>query len=1071
MEEFNKLVVEHDYNPLKAMMKNISMHDIDISNEQLFHNVIFECFEKKVADQPLAWENPMNNGCSATEIERPVYNKNIHKLPGPIVNDHLSFIDSKYWIPSNIKSREDRKTELKNKNVSITGWNYNERDISDLINCFNTIKKIRKENLLLFMNFENVLEYTLKLASVINDKKCLSDDEKKNLKFNETIKDLTSMNHSVNQMVEQLEHLKDAKDVSIMTNSELIIQKMIHEINFFRKKYKKNYVADTDYIYFEDYSKFLYSDPINKFQIGQQNVDNYYYPDTQPNEFQLKNVLHVKKMEDDYNVLTHLNEFIQKNLTTQKDDPTKSKKEILKDICSEYTEIFQTILENSHLKSKLEYIDHYKDSFLHINALNTINNLTKKNIREICDSKLNMKSLHDEISVNFEKVNNQINQFSALFETMQLKYPVGYIADLLITSFFNGINYERSSNEKFKDLQPDSVALNILKQLSKEKDLSLYTFNDGFTKTIISAKIDSFILNNKSTAQPNSVFFGFNHLYKNKDNVLNTVFLSQVEIINLKLLESQPQDESKAYEACYDALLKQKPECQSNIKPIYEKTKALIGSIKKGCLNDDNLLIFYYINFFVLDTLLSCTNVYASAFVWNVDAIPDQTQFNERKTKSLEYLSTLDVIQLYNSIDKQEKNVFEDFLGFSVRLFNMILHFDNDIFFVIMNSFFRCFIPLVLSENTACDLTKLSDYECFFENQRHGFKPFNNLTIEDKLCLKGIKINECGTDTVIEVDDREDSETEKDASLLSQLNDLMSKVIADISKNPNKELVELLNEITNFKEMTEIALRLYNELDEKNVQSKLKEFSDRFDALRQLIPPTPAEEEGQEEDAEAATDLVSQLNDLVEKINFSVLFRRRPSKELNELQIEINNFKEIIDTVIETNRTINEEKMQLKLDEFRDRFKVARHLTPVFFTDEDETSEPLVDNVPQQQQSIEETEASIKDAEKVQSGQQQPAESETEHKPDVSTEISLQQSWPKFDTVITPTELSHKPKKISRRRILKVLPQANGDRDNDQDEDDIYSTVSKRSKRNRGDENNNETTSKKQLIPLNINWT
>jgi hypothetical protein len=184
MEEFNKLVVEHDYNPLKAMMKNISMHDIDISNEQLFHNVIFECFEKKVADQPLAWENPMNNGCSATEIERPVYNKNIHKLPGPIANDHLSFIDSKYWIPSNIKSREDRKNELKNKNVSIAGWNYNERDISDLINCFNTIKKIRKENLLLFMNFENVLEYTLKLASVINDKKCLSDDEKKNLKFN-----------------------------------------------------------------------------------------------------------------------------------------------------------------------------------------------------------------------------------------------------------------------------------------------------------------------------------------------------------------------------------------------------------------------------------------------------------------------------------------------------------------------------------------------------------------------------------------------------------------------------------------------------------------------------------------------------------------------------------------------------------------------------------------------------------------------------------------------------------------------------------------------------------------------
>lgn len=1089
MEEFNKLVVDHDYNPLKRMMKNISRQDIDIdiSNEQLFHNVILECFEKKVANQQSAWENPMNNGCSASEIERPFYNKNIHTLPDPVENDHLSFIDSKYWIPANIKSREDRKTELKNKNVSITGWNYNERDISDLINCFNTIKKIRKENLILFMNFENVLEYTLKLASVINDKKCLSDDEKNKLKFNETIKEFTSMNHSVNKMVEQLEHLKDTKEVSIMTNSEFIIQKMMHEINFFRKKYKKNYVVETDYIHFEDYSQFLYADPVHKFQIGQQNAENYYYP-AQPKEFQLKNVLQVKKMEDDYNIFTHLNDFIQKNLTTQKDDPTKSKKEILKDICSEYSEIFQTILENSHLKSKIEYIDHYKDSFLHINALTSITNLTKKNIREICDSKLNMKSLHDEISVNFEKVNKQINQYSALFETMQLKYPVGYIADLLISSFFNGLNYERSANQKFKDLPSDSVALNILKQLSKEKDLSIYTFNDGFTKTIISAKIDSFILNNKPTVQYNSVFFGFNQLYKNKDNLLNTVFYSQLEIINSKLLQSQslPQDESKAYEACYD-LLTQKPECQTDITTIFQKTKPLIESIKKGCLMDENLLIFYYINFFVLDTLLNCSNggAYTSAFKLNIDTVPDQMQFNERKAKSLEYLSNLDVIQLYNSVEnKQENDVLGDFLGFSVRLFNTIFYFDNQYFFVVMNSFFKCFIPLLLSEHNTCDLSKISNYECLFESPGPGFKQFINLTIEDKLCLKGIKINECNCTSAVqsfemefEMDDADD-DSETDAaknSLLTQLNDLRSKVNMAIlfRRRPTKELVELLHEISYFDEMTEIALRLYNELDENQVQSKLKEFSDRFDVLRQIITPGEyADEghgEGEGEDDEKSTndadkkDIISQMNDIVEKINFSVLFRRRPSKELIELQIEINNFKEIADMAIEKNGTIDEKQVQSKLEEFFDRFKAVRHLTPGEF-DDDADDNSHKQTLPNDDQSGEHDQSADQPQPSVQKQQKQPAEATT---PSKTESTSLLQSW--TPPLITPTELSQRPRKISRRKIIKVVSPLVGD--NDQDEDDIYSNVSKKSKRNRGDDGDENKIATKKAIPLNINWT
>lgn len=887
IDEFNELIMDHDYNPLKHIMKTISRQDIDISNEDLIHNVIFECFEKNVVNQQQAWDNPKNS-CDINEIERPIYNKNIQKLPNPVENEHLSFIDPKYWLPNNIKPRELRKDELKNRNISITGWNYNDRDISDIINCFNTIKKIRKENLILFMNFENVLEFVLKLTSIIDNKKCLSADDKAKLNYNENIKEFSSMNIGVKKMIEQLEHLKEANQVSILSNSEFIIRKMADEINFFRRKYKKNYILENDYIHFEDFSKFLNEDTVHNLKIGEQNVNDYYYPDTQPTNFQLNNVLQVRKMEEGYNIFNELNEFIKKNIKTNHDS-TKDKKEILKDICSEYSELFQTIIENSQLKSKLEYLDYYKDSFLHINAMTTIHNLTKKNIREICNSKLDIKSLQDEISVNFEKMNTQINQYSAIFETNQLKYPTGYVADLLISSFFNGINYERSTNEKYKDISPENLPWKILKKISKDKKLSLYTFSNESTKTIISTNVDSFILNKKPTIQYNSIFFGFNPNYKNKDNILNIFFNEKIATIHLIFLESIPKDESKLYESSYD-IFKHLTDCQLDIKTIFEKTNKIIESVKKGCLNDNSIMIFYYINFCIFDSVLNCTNKYVSAFKWGNNT-PTEIEFNERKMKSLEFYLDLDIIELYDSVEKAEKSVYKDLLGFSVLLFNRLFNFDNHYFYVIMNSFLKCFIPLLFSENNTYDLTKLSNYDCFFDDTL-GFKQLNNISIEDKLCLKGIKINDCD-DVLIDIE----LETEPEEILLIELNNLRSEINSVINDNekPPEELIELKMEITYFIEINEIALSLYNNVDdEEMIKSKLKEYSDRFEEIKKLLSSKVNQPEKSE--LESPVDYKEQLIINLDETNETKKPLRRKIKKLPH--------REYIDEEPEDERTI-----------------------------------------------------------------------------------------------------------------------------------------------------------------------
>jgi len=915
MDDFNTLVVEHDYNPFKRMLKTGSIQDSSISNEQLLHNVLFECFDQSVENQSKAWENPQNV-CSKSQIERPFYQKNMQKLPDPVPNDVLSFIDSKYWLPSDVRSREDRKVELKNKNVSITGWNYNERDISDLINCFNTIKKIKKENLLLFINFENVLEYTLKLSHVINQKKCLTDDEKDKLKFNSTLRDLTSMNHTVKKMVEQLEHLKEKNEVAVMTQSELVIKKMADEINFFRKKYKKNedYVFERDHLHFENLDAFLFSDPVHKYQIGMQNVDNYYYPDTQPNTFQFKNVLHVKKMDDNYNVMINLNEFIRKNLTTKKDDPEKSKDDIIKDICSEYSDIFQAVIEHSHLKSKLEYLSYYRDSFLHINAITTIHNLSKKNIREICESKLDMKNLEAEIAVNFEKVNREINQYSALFETMDLKYPVGYVADLLLSSFFKGLNYERSFNAKFKDLSPESVVLKTLKQLTREKNLPLYIFHDGYKQTIMNARLDSILLNKQSTVQYNSVFFGFNSTAKNKDNILNEVFNSQLKSVTSQFLQSS----APTYEACFEFLKQKIPTC--DFSNIYKSTKKIMEKVEKECLNERNMLIFYYITFFILDTLCNCTDRYVSAFHGS------SLTWKHLRKQALEYLTTLNAIQLYDSFqadsDEQRTQVLRVLIGFSVQLYNLLFNFDDQYFFVCMNSFFKCFIPLLLSESNSIDETKLVNYECFFETALEFKKP-SNLSIESQWCLKGIKIDDCPGEEDTVMDEFEIvNKTEQQHTRLSQLNKLIVDVSGFLETGSSDEMNQLLQEITEFRDFNSIFLYLglYDEMDDKQLTDKIKEFSERFEELKTTSKDkiTKPEED----------DIFTKLYNLNNRLYFRRWKNHKIPDEVFELQKEINLLISQIESDQSKNKPIDETQLQQKIDEYTIKVENALKLAP-----------------------------------------------------------------------------------------------------------------------------------------------
>jgi hypothetical protein len=1074
MDDFNKLVVDHDYNPLKRMMKTFSVQDPDVSNEQLLHNVLFECFDQSIENQSKAWENPQNV-CSKSQIERPFYQKNLQKLPDPVSNDVLSFIDSKYWVPSDIRSREDRKAELTNKNVSISGWNYNERDISDIINCFNTIKKIKKENLLLFINFENVLEYTLKLANVIKEKNCLSEEEKEQLKFNSTIRDLTSMNHTVNKMVEQLEHLKEKNEVAFMTQSELVIKKMTDEINFFRKKYKKNedYVLEKDHITYENFSSFLFSDPVHKYQIGMQNPDNYYYPDTQPNTFQLKNALYVKKMEDEYNVMTHLNEFIRKNLTTKKDDPKKSKDDIIKDICSEYSDIFQAIIEHSHLKSKLEYLSYYKNSFLHINALTTIHNLSKKNIREICESTLDMKTLEAEISVNFEKVNQQINQYSALFETMELKYPIGFVADLLISSFFKGLNYERSFNEKFKDLSPEGVVLRSLKQLTREKDLPLYIFNDGYKQTMINARLDSMLLNKQSTVQYNSVFFGFNSHYNNKENILNDVFSAQLKGIHAQFLQSTP-----TYDACFEYLKQKTGTC--DFTTILKDTTKMVQNVKKGFLSDKNMYIFYYITFFILDTLCNCNDLYVSPFHHSFDNL---TKFNDSKAKSQDYLHKFNAVQLYDAFqgnaDEKRTQVLQLVVGFSVQLYNMLFNFDDQYYFVCMNSFFKCFIPALLSPSNKIDETKTEKYECFFETNVE-FRKLSNLSIEEQWCLKGIKIDDCTgkEETYLDEFDIVDTQ-EKQNTLLSKLNDLIFDVSEFLETRSSDELNKLLEEITELRDFNSIFLYLglTSEIDEAHLTEKIKEFADRFEVLKpqakQKVVESESEKETDEEkteddDEEEEQDVYSKLDRLIYGL-YGRSWKYAKPVEVNELEKELILFKNQIDSDRLNKKTINEEQLQQKIDEYtikvKNALKLGRNVpswlgylfNDDFYRDPEESA-VVSEASTQEPEAI----ASSADSSEVSNAQ---AAAEAAN---ADAEIDVLDKALEMEQVMDDvSKTSQRPKKISRRRIIKR------NIENENDDDDYESIGSKKSRRNNDQENNyaQKKMNINQNIPLTMNWT
>jgi hypothetical protein len=741
-EHFNKLIIENNFNKLPSATEVPPQSTKSFNrSKDLMHELIFECYKQtmpldmKKYNEDIHWANKGKNKCNTENmVEIPKFLKK-NKLPSKSDNSELQFIDQeeKYWNPSNIQSIIDLKNEFNEPNIPIAGWNYLSREDAEFIDCKKQIEALNTQNNLLLKKYDMILKFAIEVM------KTLPKTAEQELKDKLAAIELEQKQNE--QFILAKQQNNPINDMFLLNKAKTCIQIMAEEITSMRFKYKKNYTTEIDEIIIpEEFILFLSNEGFKKYNFGNKSKDdNYYFPEIK--EIYYSDELLVKiTTEKDPSYINKITACIDKLISS----------EILgeDERCVEFMRIFYSMLNLSEIRSKLEYLEYYKESFLHINALTTIKDLQEKNMLKICHE-FETKDIKDELQKAYGEYDIFMEDHYKRYSRENIRYSKGYIADLLISSFLKGINYTREFSKKIGDVSPDEFLIRFIDNLSRDKEHTIYISKDSsYSYEHLILRLDRTLLNSKPVVNGNQIYFGYNAEFKNKENILNELQYNLVQQVNTEYkLET-----NNTLEDCFKSIIDNMN--TAHITDFIEKLRKvilkpeIIASIPKtkgSCFNFQILCVFYNISFLAVDMLCYFLEGYISPFEWNDTEPKNIHTFYKRKKQCLEFFKNMNTITLYQS----SLNTTEDFypficriiLRFCINLYHLLFSdFDDAYFFVIMNSFFTCYIPFIFND-FKYDIANIENYECFFHEGK--LKDIGSVSIDKKLCLKGIRIQEC----------------------------------------------------------------------------------------------------------------------------------------------------------------------------------------------------------------------------------------------------------------------------------------------------------------------------------------
>ncbi len=760
-QQFETVIKDIDYS--KLPLPDSSSETANKNNKKTIHELIFECYNLAIPDikddkKPKAWKNDGESKCNKeNEVEIPLLLKD-DELPIANNNPKLLFREDRFWQSSDKQTMDDQLSEFSDKNIPIAQWNYLSKEDKEIINCKNTIETLNSLNNFLTIKYQRILEFAQNIFTIIpeNDK----------FEFQVQLREIEKEQYNVQDYI-KFKQKNSLMTETILLHARICIMKMAEEINSMRMKYKKTefYNRSKDFIILnptfdlsdnEHLYGFLVKEKYVQYNIGNKLGNNeYYFPEISKNIYPCEDLINIKSDINEENFIETVNTFLEKFVK-----PTDGNISEVK--CNELLNKFHKVLQFSEIKSKIDFIEKYKDSYVHLSALYNLQNLQLKHMNETFT---NAKDISIEIfdtEFSKEKHSEYITKYKNLSDTYfddfnreTIKYPKGYIATIMINSFFEGITYAKIFAEKCKQKSDKEFIDTFFKALAKEKKIPLVLTEFPHEQITYRLNLNLLFTNNKQTISDSQFYIGFNVISENKDNILNVIHYNLVENINKQILENLREIESIG-----EFLLKIEKEKFKTLCPRLSEQFIIIHDFiqePEQFINQENLNIFYYTNFIFIDALIDCYNdpSYKSAFIWESHQM-SQVNFNERIDKSLLFYKNMTPSKLYissstNTNSTEYHDLYYTILEFSLLSFKkLFINFDSSYFYVILNSFFSCFIPFFLN-NIKLDANTRNFMEIFefvkdkqFVTIRTILKPLKiKLTVEEELCLKGIRITEC----------------------------------------------------------------------------------------------------------------------------------------------------------------------------------------------------------------------------------------------------------------------------------------------------------------------------------------
>jgi hypothetical protein len=763
-DDFKKDVMNFDYNRMRRANDSIPTSDeqYDIS---LVHDIIFECFSKRNSEQPQAWDNPKQDCNKIIEkedgIEIPHYIKH-NPLPDPEDNNKLEFINKKYWkMVNNEHYFKYRNEELNTENISITGWNYLTRDNYEIFKCHNMVAELKRQNYLLSIEFEEALKFCEVITLNVSNKKEFNKEDKDTILRNVGV--FEKRRKDINMLLLN----KGLQNIEINFKVEDLIKNMANEISTFRLKYKIDYNMDKDEILFSSLNDIHMNKKLIDYQIGEQDFRKYKdCKDCDSKFIKLDNVINIKTTDiEKVNVIDKLKSLYELNYKAKYG------------IEMEY-QFIHLVICYCNTKSKLDYAEKYKDSFIHMNAIKTLDDNIYKNINDFVDENypldflkghnkdehpidLNMlKDITFDISNNYNQIITRHKRQSVL--SNNFLYSKSYLADIAISSFIEGMNYERQHCTEFSfasDSSKKTYLDNAILRLSQEKDFPIQISSD----TSLDINFQSlFFIDNTQPINKLGLRFDNTHSFRLEEEIEQKEISFYIDDI---LSKCNDNDYKTCYDFFYDTYLNKidnqdervlsggtplpkstddsKGQLFENYLYIHEITTTSVNCINK-CLNYQNVMIFYYILFFFVDIISEFKN----PFIYKSPFKEDNSDFKGDKILAKNYFKEyLTIDALYEEYNNEESELHYIFI-FSVVIYNCIFGFDIDYYNVLINSFIKYFIPFILEKEYDYD-SRLGLMN-FINEKEEIDTELLKLNAKEKRCLRGIISCDLDLDDTIE---------------------------------------------------------------------------------------------------------------------------------------------------------------------------------------------------------------------------------------------------------------------------------------------------------------------------------